>query len=274
MKRALLVVTLACSAFAFGETAAQVPALPDGARTHWVVDQPEEIVTYLTFDPASVEREIPPSLRFITVKELAAGGVRWATDYLTEHPSHGPWGISFFEIVRMKTFEIDGRAPAWPEHGATALWCVRVAPSDSTRDLGPGRPFLALEFWMPDSAYVAYMREKGHYATYADVRLRRDPEGGWRGTVNGDGLNVIAECVPTGPITGGAGSAGMQVFLPPLSSTVTDVVRFAFAGHREQECSEDSSWRFDGTHPLASAVVVGRSIFEFGYDLTGGAYTK
>jgi hypothetical protein len=272
MKRALWVTILACFALVSGEAFAKVPSLPDGAQTHWVVSQPEEIVVYLTFDPATVQRRLPPTLRFVTLKELAAGDVGWASDYLNEHPSHGRWGISFFEIVRMKTFEIDEHAPDWPEHGAAALWCARVASSDSTRDLGPGRLLLVLDFWMPDSAYAAYMREKGHYATYADVRFLQDPEGKWLGTVDADGLSVDAECTPAGPITGGAGSAGMQVLFPPQSSTVAEIVRVAFAGHREQQCTEGTSWRFHGTHPLANGIIVGRSTFQFGYDLIGGAY--
>jgi len=265
---------LACVAWTSGEALAQVPALPEGARTRWVVNHPEEIVAYLAFDPAAVESRLPPALRFITLGELAAGGVGWASDYLKEHPAHGRWGISFFEIVRMGTFEIDGRAPIWPEHGAAALWCARVAPSDSTRDLGPGRPLLVLDFWMPDSAYAAYMRGREHYATFADVRLSRDPEGTWSGTVNADGLRADARCTPAGPIAGGPGSAGMQAFFPPRSSAVTGIVRIAFAGHREQECAGDASWKFNGSHPLASAIIVGPSIFEFGYDLTGGAYPR
>jgi hypothetical protein len=272
MKRALWVTILACFAFVSGDAFAQVPTLPDGAQTHLVVSQPEEIVVYLTFDPATVQRRLPPTLRFVTLKELAAGDVGWASDYLNEYPSHGRWGISFFEIVRMKTFEIDEHAPDWPEHGAAALWCARVASSDSTRDLGPGRPLLVLDFWMPDSAYAAYMREKGHCATYADVRLLQDPEGKWLGTVDADGLSVATECTPAGPITGGVDSAGMQVFFPPQSSTVAGIVRVAFAGHREQQCTEGTSWRFHGTHPLANGIIVGRSTFQFGYDLIGGAY--
>ena len=184
-----------------------------------VVGQPNEIVAYVTFDPTTVERRIPRALRLITVKELAATGVRWATDYLAEHTAHGHWGVSFLEIVRMGSFTIDGRAPNWPEHGAAALWCARVAPSDPTSDLGPGRPFLTLEFWMPDSSYVAYMRGKGHYATYGDVKLVRNAQG-------------------------------------------------------EQECGSGSSWRLQGAHPLASGVVLRPSVFEFGYDLAGGAYRR
>jgi hypothetical protein len=270
----LLLAALLCPVLSAADNPAPVPDLPAGARTHWVVSQPEEIVAYLAFDPATVQRRLPPSLRFITLGELAAGDVTWAKDFLRTHATKASWGVSFLEIVRMRTFAIDGRAPDWPEHGAAALWFARVAPSDSAADLGPGRPFLALDFWIPDKAYVAYMQGKGYYASYGDVRLRRDPKGRWLGTVNVEGLSVAATCLPAGPVTGGPGSAGMQVIFPPASSPVTDVVRVAFAGHREQSCEGGSSWRLHGTHPLVGGVLLGSSSFEFGYHLVGSTYPR
>lgn len=274
MRLVSLLVTLVCSALVAGDAAAQVPSLPEGAQTHWVVGQPYEIVAYVTFDPTTVERRLPRTLRFITLRELATTGVRWATNYLAEHPTHGNWGISFLELVRMGAFTIDGRAPHWPEHGAAALWFARVAPSTPATDLGLGRPFLALEFWMPDSAYVAYMRGKGHYATYGDVKLFQKSDSSWRGSVDVAGLTIVAQCLPTGPVTGGAGSAGMQAFFPPLLSSVKSIVRVAFAGHREQDCGGASAWSLHGTHPLASGVVLRPSTFQFGYELIGGAYAR
>jgi hypothetical protein len=270
----LLCAALFCPSLLAASTPAPVPDLPDGAQTHWVVEQPEEIVAYLAFDPATVQRRLPPRLRFITVEELAAGGVHWAKDFLDKSPTRAEWGVSFLEIVRMQTFTIDGRRPDWPTHGAAALWFARVAPSDPATDLGPGRPFLALEFWIPDRAYVAYMLEKGHYATYGDVRLHRGYKGKWSGSVKVDGLGVAAACKPAGPVTGGPGSAGMQAIFPPASSSVTDVVRVAFAGHREQSCEDASSWRFRGTHPLAGGALLGSSTFQFGYRLRGGSYPR
>lgn len=274
MRSTLLVLTLACATMLAETVVGQIPPLPRGAKTHWVVGQPQEIVTYLSFDPATVKERVPPTLRLITIRELASGKVQWAIDYFAEHPLHGDWGISFLEIVRMHTFKIDGLAPHWPEHGAMALWCARVAPSDLTRDLGSGRPYLILDFWMPDSLFAAYMCKKGHYATYGNARLWPDSTGKWHGSVSSNGLSVTAECIPVGPVSGGIGSSGMQALFPPQSSTVTDVVRVAFAGHREQQCKENSSWKFQGNHPLVRAVVLEPSIYQFGYDLVGGAYRQ
>ena len=273
MKGCMWVMFLAAHLVA-NATSAQVPTLPDGADTHWTVEQPQEIVASVLFDPATVEDRLPPVLRFITVGELADQGLPWATAHLAANPSHGGWGISFLEFVRMGVCEIDGRSPVWPKHGAAALWLARVAPADSAADLGLGVPLLELEFWMPDSLFAAYMRDKGFYATYGDVDLGRSRGGTWRGSLNVNGLRVVAKCTPTGPVEGGEKSRGMQVFFPPLSSSMTTVVRVAFSGHRIQECAEESAWRFHGTHPLAGGIVLGRSTFQFGYHLVGGVYRR
>jgi hypothetical protein len=272
MRLPLLAIALACSALSAQEPPAKAPQLPDGARTNWVVARPEEIVAYLVFDPGTVQHRLPRGLRFLTLEELATGGVPWARDYLVKNPANPRWGISFLEIVRMETFNIDGRAPDWPRDGAVALWFARVASADAATDIGPGRPFLALDFWVPDKKYAAYMRTKGYSASYGDARLRQDSGGNWLGSVKVDGLRVVAECVPTGPVTGGASSAGMQVIFPPAKSPVTDTVRVAFAGHREKSCEDRSSWKLSGTHPLARAVMVGPASFQFGYNLVGGTY--
>lgn len=252
---------------------AQIPALPEGAQTKWVVDGPEEIVTYLIFDPATVRERLPDFLRFITIKELSAGNVAWAREHLGQFPLHADWGISFLEIVRMKTFMIDGRSPEWPEDGAAALWFARVAAVDPENDLGPGRPFLALEFWIPDRDYVAYMRGKGHHASYGDARLRRAANNDWLGSIQAAGVSLSARCSP-GDETAGFGSAGMQAIFPPANSGMTGFVRIAFAGHREQPCADGAAWKLSGDHPLAKGMILGASSFQFGYDLIGGAYRK
>jgi hypothetical protein len=118
------------------------------------------------------------------------------------------------------------------------------------------------------------MSTKGHYATYGDVRLHRDPHGVWHGSIDVEGLSVVARCMPSGPVSGGPASAGTQAFFPPLSAGVAKVVRLALAGHREQQCEGGASWTFDGTHPLVGGAVLGSTTFQFGYDLTGGAYPR
>lgn len=273
MKLPWFETTLALAILAPIEAIAQIPRLPGGAQTHWVVAQPEEIVIYLVFNPAELTNILPKSLRFITIKELSTNGVSWATDHLTKHSAHAQWGVSFLEIVRMGTFMIDGRSPKWPKDGAAALWFARVASSDSLVDLGPGNPFQIIEFWLPDRTYVEYMKQKGYYASYGKVELAQTADGKWRGLIEAKGLSVSAECIPTGPITGGVGSAGMQVFFPPASSGIQKHVRVAFAGHQIQECRNDSFWRLRGTHPLTTGTLLPPSKFEFGYHLAGGTYS-
>ncbi len=272
MSSPFLPPTLALALLAAGNAAAQIPSLPGGAQSHWVVADPQELVVYLTFNPANLQDRLPGSLRFLTVKGLATRGVPWAADYLTKQPNHGAWGISFLEIVRMGTFSIDGRSPSWPRNGAAALWFARVEPSDPSADLGPGTPFLALEFWLPDRAYVSYMRQRGYYATYGDVSLSQAPGGRWLGSVKVKGLTLKADCLPQGPLTGGAGSAGMQTFFAPRASGLQKFVRVAFAGHQVQACSEDSTWTLRGTHPAAGGTLLPPANFEFGYRLVGGTY--
>jgi hypothetical protein len=273
MRSVLLAMVIFPLVFSAG-AAAQVAKLPEGSQTYWVVKQPQEIVAYVVFDPFAVKGELPQSLRFISLRELATAGIPWATDYLANHPNQGNWGISFLEIVQVGTFIIDGRAPNWPKDGAAALWFARVSSSDPAVNLGPGQPYLALEFWMPDKDYVAYMHEKGYSATYGEAKLLRDSDGTWRGTLNARDLRVTAVCKPVGRVNGGAESAGSQTFFPPLSSSLKNVVRVAFAGHREQECGNGSSLDLHGAHPLTGGVAMEPMVFEYGYTLEGGTYPK
>lgn len=267
LRRYLFLACCFLSMLPAAEAAAQRPSLPEEAQTTWIVDEPEEIITHLAFDPATVSDRLPASLKFLTFGELAEGGHGGARAHLAKYPEQAGWGISFFEIVRQGTFEIDGRAPRFPEHGAVALWFAGVRPVDSTSTAEPGR--LALELWMPDSAYVTYMRGKRHYATYGEVRLRRRPDGTWLGSVEVDGLRVEGTCMPKGNERE-LGPGGNVVY-PPATSEVQTVVRTTYAGHREKQCAE-ASWEFTGTHPLTNAMEVGASVFQYGYDLLGGAY--
>lgn len=233
-----ILAALALTVLTATRGAAQRLPLPDGARTHWVVKEPQEIVGYLVFDPATVAERLPSTLRFISVGELARGGVSWAVRYLADAPSRDAWGVSFVEIVRADTFTINGRTPRWPAYGAAALWFARVAPADSTADLGPGVPLLVLDWWVPDSSYTAEMRRLGHYASYGNVQLLQDAHGAWHGSLRAEGLRVAAACTPSGAESGGPASRGMQALFPPASSGVSGVVRISFVGHRERTCAE------------------------------------
>jgi len=157
----------------------QLPQLPVGAKTRWIVQNPEEIVRYMVFDPATVENQIPAFLRYITVSDLAEDHIGWASKHLKIYPQHGNWGVAFFEIVRAGRFEIDGRALRLKKGEAIALWCARVAPSGKARIMVKGRPYLMLNFWVPDRAYVSYMRSKGHFAQFGRVSLIQNADGGW-----------------------------------------------------------------------------------------------
>ncbi|MCH7513236.1 MAG: hypothetical protein IH947_04730 [Bacteroidetes bacterium] len=95
MRRNLLLVLFVFSVLPAVDALTQIPALPDNALTKWVVDEPEEIVSYLIFDPATVKDRLPSSLRFITIEELAAGHIPWANEHLNEYPAHADWGYLF-----------------------------------------------------------------------------------------------------------------------------------------------------------------------------------
>jgi hypothetical protein len=249
---------------------AEIPALPKGGETLWAMDGVQELVCYATFDPGKVMPLLPTDFRFINIKEVAAGGAQWAKDYLVKHPLHARWGISFLEIVQAKEFSIDGKAPCWPADGAVALWCARIAATGARNEYA--RPFLLLAFWIPDRDYAAYMRQKGHYATFGDVTLRKEADGSLIGSVQTESLSIKAACRPVGPVSGGDQAAGTQTLIPPATASMFHYVQIVFAGHREQECSEGAVWSIAGSHPLASSLVLEPSSFQFGYHLLGSAY--
>ena len=256
-----------------GVVAGQIPALPEGAGTRWVVSAPQEIVSWRAFDPSRVSDLLPSGVRFLSIGELSSAGISWADDYLEAHPTQREWGVSFLEILRAGEFVLNGRSPDWPDGGAVGLWFARIAPVGDT-DLGPGVAFLELEFLVPDSAYVVYMRELGHYASYGDVRLAATPTGELQGSVSVAGLGLRISCSPQRPTSGGSNSAGTQVLVPPRTSPGNGVVRIAFAGHRERACAGDTSWVIEGSHPLAATVAIAPSTLQFGYRLLGGLYRR
>jgi hypothetical protein len=273
MKQVLLLVSFMFSFLLAANAPAQNLSLPEGAKTKWVVNGPEEIVSYLIFDPATVKDRLPSFLRFINIEELAVSDISWAKEHLKENPTHSNWGIAFIEIVRMNNFEIDGQSPKWPEHGAAALWFARVAFTDTRDNLETSKPFLALNFWLPDSMYVSYMRSKGHYASFGDVRLQKKSDGEWIGSIDADGLHVSCSCIPNRNIES-SGSSAIQIIYPPEHSGIKNFVCIALAGHKIQSCEEGSSWIFKGVHPLVNSIILGSTSFQYGYDLLGGSYQR
>lgn len=248
----------------------EVPPLPDGAQTSWIVDEPVEIVGNLTFDPESVTDRLPDFLRFLTLGDLVARGNEGATALLDAHPERAAWGVSFVEIVRQETFEIDGRAPDLGEDGAVGLWVAGVVPAsaENEHDAEAGR--LVLDLWMPDSAYVEYMRTRGHYAAFGEVRLREDSDGAWHGSIELPNLRATVTCVPTGEPRE-MGSA-VNVVYPPATFSFRGLLRVAYAGHKLKKCEGPAAWSFDGRHPLGSTASGGPPTFQYGFDLVGGAY--
>lgn len=246
---------------------AQIPVLPDGAETTWIVDGAEEIITHVIFDPRTVAERLPSGLSFLTMTDLAKAGNAKAQAHLETFPNRSHWGVSFLEIVRQEVFRIDGRAPKQPTDGAIALWFAGVKPAPDNTRAEPGR--LVLDLWVPDSAYVEYMLSKGHYASYGDVRLSRTAEGVWEGGIVVPDLKVGARCRPAPDIR--SLPPGKQLLYPPAGSDVNHMIRTTYAGHQESICDEEG-WQISGSHPLSTAVRIGGSVVQFGYRLHGGAY--
>lgn len=270
----LLVASIAVASMP-SHSVAQIPPLPSDRLTTWEVRQPQEIVTWVIVDPATIESSKPSEFRFVSVQELANIGVSRAQAFLSSNPPEKGGVLTLLEVVRSEVFQIDGEAPSMPEHGAVGLWFAPVAPKGAEFSLdGEEQSILALEVWLPDSSYVRRIRDKGHYATPGRVTLRVDANQMWRGTIDVPGLSVVGECVPTGPIRGGVDASGRQMLIPPRPSGIEEVVRIAYAGHRIQSCEDSSAWEIKGIHPLAAGIVYGPAEFQFGYRLTGGAYSR
>lgn len=250
----------------------QVPQLPAGAQSRWVVEGPEEVVGYLTFDTATIRARVPRSLRLVTIGELASAGRSWARAYLAAHPGHADRGLSIVEIVRAQVFAIDGREPDWPANGAVALRFARVAWNGEPPVPGAGQPFLLLNLWVPDRSYVQFMRRRGYPAEAGRVWMERGEDGAVRGAVAVEGLTLTADCRPDGAVSGGPGSSGVQTFLPPEDSPTHTAITVSFAGHRIQDCREGAVWQITGDLPIARGTFVGSSSFQWGYHLVGGTY--
>jgi hypothetical protein len=253
------------TAIAMVTVQAQVPRLPEGALTRWEIRGGDEIAVQLLFDAAALADRLPDGLRFVTLTEMASR-VPPAREYLTTHPEHAAYGVSFFEIASGR-FSIDGREPKWPENGANALWFAQVSSIGPKDERTRGQEHLSLLILAPDRAYAEYMNAKGHYAEYGDVTLLQDESGVRHGTITTPDLQVQAVCAPTGELKTRA-PIFQTVYAP--RGTVNAFLVLAVDGLRDGQCR--GTWKISGAHPLSKTIVVGAPVIACCGHLLGGAY--
>jgi hypothetical protein len=172
---------LACLALISAPSAASAQQLPAGRTTSWEIQAPEEIVTFVLFDPKARGVSLPAGLRFVSARDAKMPEIQ---EYLKLHPDHAEWAFSFIEITREKAFLIDGKGPTLPENGGIGLWFAPVDPSRLAQEIPKDKfdtiiapslgAVLALGIWIPDRQYVSYMRARGHHAEYGMVTLVKD----------------------------------------------------------------------------------------------------
>lgn len=255
---------------------AQAQQLPPGGTTSWEIQEPEEIVTFVLFDPKVPGLSLPAGLRFVSARDARMPEVQ---QYLKKHPDHMEWAFSFVEITRQKAFLIDGRAPLLPKNGGIGLWFAPVDPSGLAEDIGKYKfdtiiapslgSVLGLGIWIPDRKYVAYMRARGHYAEYGMVTLVKDTTGRFQGDIRLESLHVKTSATPHGDVREDAASGTQVLFAPGDKVMYAVVVAGSTARHRA--CSAE--WSKSGNHPLSRGVFVGPTyLTTYEAPLKGSAY--
>ncbi len=250
--------------------------LPPGGTTSWEIQGPEEIVTFVLFDPKGPGVSLPTGLRFLSARDAPMPEVR---EYLQKHPEHAEWAFSFIEITRQKAFLLDGRAPSLPKNGGIGLWFAPVDASHLAGEIAQDAfdsiiapavgAVLALGIWIPDREYVAYMRDRGHHAEYGLVTLVKDDTGAFRGEIRLDDLHVRSSATPRGDARQDPES-GTQVLFAPGDKVVRAVV-VAGSGGRHRACAAE--WSKDGSHALSRGVFVGPTyLTTYDAPLKGSAY--
>jgi len=234
--------------------AARAQQLPPGGKTSWEIQEPEEIVTFVLFDPKTPGVSLPAGLRFVSASDAQLPEL---LEYLKKHPEHADWAFSFIEITRQKAFFLDGRAPALPENGGIGLWFALVDPSQLTEEIpkdtfdniiGPSvGAVLGLGIWIPDREYVAYMHARGHHAEYGLVTLVKNSTGTFQGEIRLPDLKIRSSAIPHGDVQE-IRASGTQVLFAPGAKVVQAVV-LAGSNARHRVCDADRSK--EGNHPLA-----------------------
>lgn len=131
--RCCLLGVLFYQAFVAPGAPATVPDLPNGARTQWVVEEPEEIVSYLAFDPAGVRPRLPAGLRFISIREFAAGGVGVGQGFPCAVPA-SRHGASPSRVRSHADLRHRRTCARMATEGRRRIWLARVAPSEPTAE--------------------------------------------------------------------------------------------------------------------------------------------
>ena len=256
--------------------AALAQQLPPGGTTSWEIHEPEEIVTFVLFDPKSPGVSLPTGLRFVSARDAKMPEIQ---EYVKQHPEHAGWAFSFIEITRQKAFLLDGRAPALPKNGGIGLWFAPVDPSQLAEEIRKDAfdsiiapslgAVLGLGIWIPDREYVAYMRARGHHAEYGLVTLVKDNTGAFQGTIQLDNLRVRSSATPHGDVQEDPAS-GTQVLFAPGDKVVHAIV-VAGSNARHRAC--DAVWSKKGKHPLSRGVFVGPTYMTtYEAPLKGSAY--
>ena len=250
--------------------------LPPGGTTSWEIQGPEEIVTFVLFDPKTLKDALPAGLRFVSARDAKMPEVQ---EYLKQHPDRAGWAFSFIEITKQKAFLLDGKSPTLPKNGGIGLWFAPVDHSLLAGEIGKDRfetviapslgSVLGLGIWIPDREYVAYMRARGHHAEYGMVTLVKESTGMFRGEIRLDNLQVRSSATPHGEAQEDPAS-GTQVLFAP-GETVVHAVVVAGSSARHRTCT--ASWSKKGDHPLASGVFVGPTyLTTYDVPLKGSAY--
>lgn len=255
---------------------AEAQQLPPGGTTSWEIQGPEEIVTFVLFDPKKPGVSLPAGLRFVSARDVRMPEVQ---EYLKQHPDHAEWAFSFIEITRQKAFILDGKAPTLPKHGGIGLWFAPVDPSHLAEEIGKDKfdsiiapslgAVLGLGIWIPDREYVAYMRARGHHADYGRVTLVKESTGMFRGEIRLDDLHVRASATPHGDVREDP-TAGTQVLFAPGETVVHSVV-IVGSNARHRACTAE--WSKKGDHSLSRGVFVGPTyLTTYDAPLKGSAY--
>ncbi len=249
--------------------------LPPGGTTSWEIQELEAIVSFLIFDPRDSAIALPKGLRFASAHDVPFPELQ---EHLKQHPDHSDWAFSFVEVVRPRSFILDGKSPKLPENGGLGVWFAPVDHSKLASELTKGTyetviapspdAVLVLGLWVPDREYVAYMRARGHHAEYGMVTLVQDSEGAYRGEIKAGELTIKASATPHGE-TRPEPEPFTQVFFHP-GKGVDNVVVIRGANARERDCT--ATWSTQGDHPLSRGVFVGPTFLNIEGPITGSAY--